>query len=338
MSWVNDLVSGLGIPAGAATLAVAMYAACAAAEKAARPEALKDIGRVLKDPSWSHSVRPSTIIEQAFVWTFGDRHVGWKCMRRSILASLVMSLYVATIFRAVTRSEFQPIMALRMAVFGSPTFPAFEKFAPSPLDAILQILFGFLLMAALPDYMALAKTRWLMRPIGRTSDLSAMLMLVTADAVLSVALSVTFALATFSIASLISFESPSSFAMIVRGYLTGVAMDVETGHRLVQLAEPRRFVSAGEAMAIIHGMIDPLIERGFMPSLLPVFLLSTLFTSVWTILILLSTTVVKLLAPIHRFTSWFFDVDHHPLQAIGIVSGVLVMIGSLIWLIIRAVI
>jgi hypothetical protein len=31
MSWVNDMASSLGIPAGAATLAVAMYAACAAA-------------------------------------------------------------------------------------------------------------------------------------------------------------------------------------------------------------------------------------------------------------------------------------------------------------------
>jgi len=36
MSWVNDLASVAGIPAGAATLAVAMYAACAAAEDAAR--------------------------------------------------------------------------------------------------------------------------------------------------------------------------------------------------------------------------------------------------------------------------------------------------------------
>jgi len=32
MSWVNDLASGLGIPAGAATLAVAMYAACCVAK------------------------------------------------------------------------------------------------------------------------------------------------------------------------------------------------------------------------------------------------------------------------------------------------------------------
>jgi len=52
MSWVNDLASTLGISGAAATLAVAIYGACAAAEKAARPEALRDIGRVLKDAHW----------------------------------------------------------------------------------------------------------------------------------------------------------------------------------------------------------------------------------------------------------------------------------------------
>jgi hypothetical protein len=57
MSWVNDLAAGLRIPAGAATLAVAMYAACVAAEKVARPEALKDIGRILKNTSWERSAR-----------------------------------------------------------------------------------------------------------------------------------------------------------------------------------------------------------------------------------------------------------------------------------------
>jgi len=65
---------------------------------------------------------------------------------------------------------------------------------------------------------------------------------------------------------------------------------------------------------------------------------STTFTSIWTFLILLSTTVIKLLAPLQRFTSWFFDVDKHPVKAIGVVSGALVMIGSLIWTVLRAVI
>ena len=92
MSWVNDLAVGLGIPAGAATLAGTMYAACVAAEKAARPEALADIGQILKDPSWSRSARPSAIIQRVFVWTFGEQHLSWKCVRRSALASTLVFL------------------------------------------------------------------------------------------------------------------------------------------------------------------------------------------------------------------------------------------------------
>src|SRR4029077_11732915 len=46
-----------------ATLAVAKYAACTAAEKAASPQALKDIGRILKDQGWERSVRPPAIIQ-----------------------------------------------------------------------------------------------------------------------------------------------------------------------------------------------------------------------------------------------------------------------------------
>ena len=68
------------------------------------------------------------------------------------------------------------------------------------------------------------------------------------------------------------------------------------------------------------------------------FSASTLLTSIWTVLILLSTTVLKLLAPLQRFTAWFFDVDKHPLKAIGIVAAALVMSGSLIWAVLRAVI
>ena len=69
-----------------------------------------------------------------------------------------------------------------------------------------------------------------------------------------------------------------------------------------------------------------------------VFFCSTLLTSVWTVLVLVSSTALKLLAPLHRFTAWFFDADKHPLKAIGIVAGALVMIGALIWSVVKAVI
>jgi hypothetical protein len=41
---------------------------------------------------------------------------------------------------------------------------------------------------------------------------------------------------------------------------------------------------------------------------------------------------------LQRFTAWFFDVDKHPVQAIGIVAGALVMIGSLIWTLVQTII
>jgi hypothetical protein len=89
MSWVNDLASVFALPAGGATIAGAMYAAGLAAEKAARPEALADIGRILRDPTWERSAQPSTIIERVFNWTFGDRPVSWRCVTRSMCATII---------------------------------------------------------------------------------------------------------------------------------------------------------------------------------------------------------------------------------------------------------
>jgi hypothetical protein len=58
---------------------------------------------------------------------------------------------------------------------------------------------------------------------------------------------------------------------------------------------------------------------------------STFLTSIWTMLVIISTIIIKLLAPIQRFTAWYFDLDRRPVTAIGIVAGTLVIIVSLIW-------
>jgi hypothetical protein len=65
---------------------------------------------------------------------------------------------------------------------------------------------------------------------------------------------------------------------------------------------------------------------------------STLFTSIWMLLVLLSATILKLLTPLQRFTVWFSDVERHPLKAIGTVSAALVMIGAMISTVLRAII
>jgi hypothetical protein len=70
----------------------------------------------------------------------------------------------------------------------------------------------------------------------------------------------------------------------------------------------------------------------------PIFFMSTLFTSIWTILVAVASLVLRLLVPIQTFTAWFFDVERHPVQAIGIIAGGLVIISSLIWKVLEIVV
>jgi hypothetical protein len=68
-----------------------------------------------------------------------------------------------------------------------------------------------------------------------------------------------------------------------------------------------------------------------------IYLGSTLFTSLWTVVILLSAILINAFMKVQRFTTWFFDVEHHPVKVIGIVSAALVMTGGGIWSLLRAI-
>lgn len=65
-----------------------------------------------------------------------------------------------------------------------------------------------------------------------------------------------------------------------------------------------------------------------------VFPPSTLLTSVWVILFLISSAVAELLAPleyIRRLTIWWFkDIDAHPLTVIAKVAATLIVIGAFV--------
>jgi len=60
---------------------------------------------------------------------------------------------------------------------------------------------------------------------------------------------------------------------------------------------------------------------------------STLLTSTWTFLLLLSSVITMFLIPIdsvRRFTAWWFrDVEKRPLTALAKVAGTLIVIGAM---------
>jgi hypothetical protein len=283
MSWVNDLTSAIGLPAGATTIAVAMYGACAAAEKAARPEALADIGRILKDPGWERSVRPAAIIERVFNWTFGERHVSWKCVTRSVCATIIfVTAFVITLYLTQRRLPFDKNWGA--VPFGVPI-----------VTGTIEVIFvGFL-----ADYVALWKTRLLLQVSRRQSRPG--LLLVPVDILLSLFISICFLEVHLTIFTY-------WFPYYHRGGLVSALLH--------------------STEAALWWILSPAPENY---SFYICLLLSTLTTSLWTVLVLLSTTAIKMLAPVHQFTTWFFDVEKHPVQSIGIVAGALVIVGSFVW-------
>jgi hypothetical protein len=219
-------------------------------------------------------VRPSAIIERLFKLTFGERHLSWKCIGRSCLATL--SIFFAAWVTLI-------LVAHPSALHW-----------PSDGGTAFAIGLTVLTLGALPDYISLWMTRGLLNVLGRHDRLVATLVVVSLDACLSLLASV-----------------------LIVSFVSSKGAEDTVGE---------------EAIRLLHALIHPGDRDA-----LSAFPLSTLFTSIWTILILLSTTALKFLAPVHRFTSWFFDVDKHPVQAIGIVSGGLVIIGSMIWTVLRAI-
>jgi hypothetical protein len=288
LSWLSDLASGLGIPAGAATLAAAMYAACAAAEKAARPEALEDIGRILKERSWSRIVRPTEIIERVFVWTFGERHLSLRCVKRSGLATVLFFIGSVCIMYIHHPGEIYTY------------FSRIHLFPPSLGLVVRIILTGFI-----ADYVALYKSRVLFRFQGISG-----VAVVALDIIGSIAISI-----IFNIILEIILDT-SLFSALRADYLSGLTYSLDD-----------LFYQWSNLPHLIFGGPVNTGRIGFYSFLVP----STLLTSIWTILLLLSASTIRLLASLQRFTGWFFDVDKYPVKAIGIVSAAFVMVSALIW-------
>lgn len=122
MPWFNDIASALGIPIGATTLALGIYAACRAAEGVARPEALTDLASILANSSWTDKFRPATFILNIFRLTFGRQHFSVNCFLRSLTATTIFSITVLCFIDEIDSLLFDR----------SPLFSWIFEFIPEP--------------------------------------------------------------------------------------------------------------------------------------------------------------------------------------------------------------
>jgi hypothetical protein len=173
-----DLAPSLGIPAVAVTIAGAIYWALSQAEKVARPEALAQISAVLIDSSWERSVKPWSIMESLFVWTFGERHLSRKCIRRSAISTIIMVASILLFHIMYTRDS---------------SFVSFHH----DLYFAAGLVLSAVVNSFIPDYLALLKTRAFLK-INHGFHSVFILFL---DAACSIAISATFFFLFFIITS-----------------------------------------------------------------------------------------------------------------------------------------
>ena len=176
MAWLNDLSAALGLPIGAVTLATSLVLAAEKAEKEARPEALRDIAEALKNPRWTEAFRPNLQIRRVFESTFSGRHLSWKCLRRSMAASVIFILALIGFF--ITRTGRNP-------------FEQLTTFYPGVWYKVFLIVLFFLLTFSCA-FIALYKTRVIVRKMSRAGNMMAVIFYMLSDIGLS--LTIPFAL------------------------------------------------------------------------------------------------------------------------------------------------
>jgi hypothetical protein len=295
VSWLDQLVSSTGIPGAVGTLAISMYGACRAAESVARKEALRDISRALRNVSWSDSLKPAAITNYVFVTTFGRRHLSLHCIASSALATVVF--------------WFVGSLVMHYEI-GTPVSTLFTNLLERPYIWLTFIVVcGFV-----PDYIALWKTRGLLQRWPHSSSAGSNLTLVVSD----VFLSILIAYVAVTLGAAIEDARVGSVAGYAGSFWTLFIQRLTSWYIFVFVVD---YISVGPPSEIIT-----------LPG--PIWLIfasSTLLTSIWTTLVLVSSILIKVVTPVQHFTVWFFDVEKKPIQAIGVVSGALVVFGGLVW-------
>jgi len=271
---ITDILSQLGLPAGAIALAVGLVRGAAALEKDASEAALKYVSSLLVGGDLSNLGKlAATLIPRVFDRIFGSRPLSYKFILRS---------FVATTFFWLVLIEVKH---------------------PNWGDVVdnAKYYLVYLPMWYIIDWISLTKAKLLMNII--TIPKYALLS-ITVFVVMDVGIS--YILASIGYFTLIlvqfhPFPTPIVFDWFITGapifnYLFGVG-----GHNIS-----------------IWDVLAP----------------STLLTSIWTVLVMISSVLAMLLIPIdylRRFTAfWFRNVEQRPLTALAKVTGTLIIIGTVV--------
>jgi hypothetical protein len=304
---ISDILSELGLPAGAIALAVGLVRGARALEKDASEPALKYVSSLLiAGGIRSFGKLGATLVPAIFDRIFGPRPFRYKFISRSFVATTLFWL----ILLGAKHPNWSNVVPLGEARFIGVNYPYFYTGRLGGWKLILPV---FICLWYIIDWASLVKARALMNVmITRQNYLLFLNLFVLLDVVTSYLL--TAFVMIVNIVWLSYFYPPygnitSEFMTFLLSYYSNYYLHLSpiTGY----LSETADHIS----------LYDVLIP-------------STLLTSVWTLLVTMASIISLLLVPLdqlRRFTAWWFrDVEKRPLTALAKVAGTLIIIGAVV--------
>ena len=142
------------------------------AEDILKPKVKKDISKWLKniDPEEHVKNWPGQFAAM-FDRIFGEKHMSWKCFRRSSLASITSAIIVTFVWIALRPNEIRELFEDHI-LFGI-------------MVISMSMIFWSLVFNLLPDYLSLLQTRLIIRWMSSSNSLPIILILVICDLIVS---------------------------------------------------------------------------------------------------------------------------------------------------------
>ena len=274
MSWQDLFASHLGIGGSGFLAAVAMYKGASALESELRPSAVQEIGRFVSNASVSgDTFGLSRTTYSIFKSTFGEKHLSWICVRRSAAATVLFLLMFFFILMRITEGE----IAVESGEFSE--------------YSVAFIFIGIYAIAL--DYLALAKTRYILYIASKVQNNLISVVFLIADILLT------------------------SFFYLLILIIIVLLVDIDNLPTFDEFLETFKFSENHDyAGLFVHDSM-----------------LSNYMTAIWSFFMLFSILFLKILSYLSlpfRLMKQAFDVEKHPLRAIGLTVGGFVWIGSIL--------
>jgi hypothetical protein len=294
VSWLETLSSTLGTGTGGAGLAVLIYTGSIALEKEMREEAKHEIAGFINRTN----VLPDSQVVANFISHAFEAVFGsrhWTL--KCMRRSFVASIVVCLSLMGLFWLKYPHNFDLVLNALNSGPF-----WAAGISAAIMMVWFS-----CIPDYMSLFKGRFILAVMTRSRDITRILLLVLLD---------------ISASSCIYFIALTAAAFVISADRHSIREAADAA------VSAERVIISGFGILFGRSPLHP-DDIGF-----AVYLLSTMMTSMWAVMILLASLTVRLLSTVGllmRLVRWAFDMDAHPVRKLGMVSAAIIWLGSVIY-------